>query len=52
MNKSQFLSVVPATGEERYGTQSTIVSEKAGIPLQAYECPNCHLVEFYHEKKD
>jgi hypothetical protein len=50
MAKSQFLTIVPVTGEARYGTQSTIVSEKAGIVLQAYECLSCHLVEFYHEE--
>jgi predicted nucleic-acid-binding Zn-ribbon protein len=50
MKKSEFMTIIPAMGETRYGTQGKAISERAGIPLRSYECLACHLVEFYHEE--
>jgi len=49
MQKSEFLGIVPLMGEAKYGTLHIPISEKAGMPVRAHECPHCHLVEFYHE---
>lgn len=51
MHKSEFLSIVPTMGEEKYGTQGKVILEKAGVPVRIYECLACHLLEFYHEEK-
>jgi hypothetical protein len=50
MKQSEFLAIVPAMGETKYGTQAKLISERAGIPVRIYECLVCHLVEFYHEE--
>jgi hypothetical protein len=49
MQKSKFLGIVPVIGEAKYDTLSIAISEKARLPVRAHECPDCHLVEFYHE---
>jgi hypothetical protein len=42
MNKLDRKSILPDL------TLKAEISEKSGIYLQAYECPHCKLVEFYH----
>jgi len=49
MKRSEFLTIIPAMGETKYGTQGKPISERAGIPVRVYECLACHLIEFYHE---
>jgi len=51
MKKSEFMAIIPAMGEEKYGTQGKPILEKAGNPVRVYECLVCHLVELYHEEK-
>lgn len=26
------------------------ISDRMGAPVQIYECPNCHLIELYHDQ--
>jgi hypothetical protein len=47
----EFMAVIPAMGEEKYGTQGKPILEKAGNPVRVYECLVCHLVELYQEEK-
>lgn len=48
MRVSEYQYIVPAMNETRFGSQAKPISDRAGIPLSAYECPNCHLIEFFH----
>jgi hypothetical protein len=43
MNATPVVSIIPAMSDERF------VNVKCGLPIQAYECPQCHLVELYRE---
>jgi hypothetical protein len=46
MNAAPVVAVIPAMNDERFGNVEKI-SKAAGFPVQVYECPQCHLVEFY-----
>ena len=37
-------TVIPATAGDRNGL---VVSGTIGVPVEAYRCPQCHLVELY-----
>jgi hypothetical protein len=37
-------TVLPATAGDRNGL---VVSGTIGVPVEAYRCPQCHLVELY-----
>ncbi len=49
MVASEFMVTIPAMGEAKYGTQSKIMSDKAGFLLWRMSVFRCHLVEFFHE---
>jgi ribosomal protein S27AE len=44
------LNVVPLTVKTGFGDINIGTSE-VGIPVRAYECPNCGIIEFYHERE-
>jgi hypothetical protein len=46
MNAAPVIVVIPAMNDERFVNVKKI-SETAGLPVEAYECPLCHLVELY-----
>ena|ERR1700731_649480 len=46
MNAVPVIVAIPAMIDERFVNVEKI-SRAAGLPLQAYECSQCHLVEFY-----
>ena len=48
MTAGPFVAVIPGLNDERF-TNVESISKKGGYPVRVYECPNCHLVELYHE---
>ena len=48
MEKSAVVGIIPA----KSGSELTakVVNEACGLPVLAYECPKCHLVELYREE--
>ena len=45
MTKTEHVFMIPQLSENMEGAP---ISSRLGAPVQAYECPNCHLVELYH----
>jgi hypothetical protein len=46
MNASPVIAIIPAMIDENFINVKKI-SDRGGLPVQAYECPECHLVELY-----
>ncbi len=48
MKESDVAGILPARNESELSP--TVVNESCGLPVRAYECPECHFVELYREK--
>jgi len=44
MTRTDCVFIIPQLGDKK----GEPISSRLGAPVQAYECPRCHLVELYH----
>jgi hypothetical protein len=47
MRVAPVVGIIPAKSDEVLSAK--VINDACGLPVQAYECPNCHLVELYRE---
>jgi len=48
LKAAPMMAIIPAMIDEHF-TNVKPISDTSGLPVQAYHCPQCHLVELYYK---